>query len=227
MTQYNRAPEIVSQAVQMSCGDSSDFHHSWALNSLIDLGANKTDLIVDLGAGKGYLLNILAKAGFSNLVGVDAFPAPGEAQFRWVSEDLNKMEATQLAHQAQWVICTEVIEHLENPRHLFRIIRKIMKPGAHLLLTTPNVETIRSILSFVLRGHFIDFLDSSYPAHITALNRMDLERLFRESQIQIERIEYSNRGVLPKLNHLTWQFVSAGLARGKRFSDHILFIGRA
>ena len=40
---------------------------------------------------------------------------------------------------------------------------------------------MRSLAALLLRGHFVDFLDSSYPAHITALVRRDFERLAAET----------------------------------------------
>ena len=36
------------------------------------------------------------------------------------------------------VICSEVVEHLENPEQLFQEIFRILKPGGYLLLTTDN-----------------------------------------------------------------------------------------
>ena len=44
------------------------------------------------------------------------------------------------------VLCCELIEHLfEDPMHLMLEANRILKPGGHLLLTTPNAAGLRSI----------------------------------------------------------------------------------
>ncbi|HLJ13531.1 MAG TPA: glycosyltransferase, partial [Bryobacteraceae bacterium] len=50
------------------------------------------------------------------------------------------------------VLCGELIEHLfEDPMHLMSEINRILKPGGHLVLTTPNIASLRAI-SAVLQG---------------------------------------------------------------------------
>ena len=45
----------------------------------------------------------------------------------------------------------------------------------------PNQESIRSYAGLIFAGHFTHFLGACYPAHITALLRLDLARLCAES----------------------------------------------
>lgn len=50
------------------------------------------------------------------------------------------------------VICGELIEHLfEDPMHLMSEINRILKPGGHVVLTTPNIASYRGI-SAILQG---------------------------------------------------------------------------
>jgi glycosyltransferase involved in cell wall biosynthesis len=51
------------------------------------------------------------------------------------------------------VLCCELIEHLfEDPMHLMSEINRILKPGGHLVLTTPNVCSLRAIAA-ILQGY--------------------------------------------------------------------------
>jgi glycosyltransferase involved in cell wall biosynthesis/SAM-dependent methyltransferase len=55
------------------------------------------------------------------------------------------------------VICGELIEHLfEDPMHLMSQINRILKPGGHLVLTTPNIAALRGI-SGILQGYHPGF----------------------------------------------------------------------
>lgn len=52
------------------------------------------------------------------------------------------------------VLCCELIEHLfEDPMHLMGEVNRILKPGGHLVLTTPNVTALRGISAILLGYH--------------------------------------------------------------------------
>jgi SAM-dependent methyltransferase len=50
------------------------------------------------------------------------------------------------------VVMTEVIEHLDNHRAAIGELARVLKPGGHLILTTPNVMRLDSRLGFMLAG---------------------------------------------------------------------------
>ena len=55
------------------------------------------------------------------------------------------------------VLCCELIEHLfEDPMHLMSEVNRILKPGGHLVLTTPNIAALRGI-SAILQGYHPGF----------------------------------------------------------------------
>ncbi len=50
------------------------------------------------------------------------------------------------------VLCGELIEHLfEDPMHLMSEMNRILKPGGHVVLTTPNIASLRGIAA-ILQG---------------------------------------------------------------------------
>jgi glycosyltransferase involved in cell wall biosynthesis/SAM-dependent methyltransferase len=52
------------------------------------------------------------------------------------------------------VLCCELIEHLfEDPMHLMVEVSRILKPGGHVVLTTPNVASLRAISAILLGYH--------------------------------------------------------------------------
>lgn len=183
--------------------------------------------LLDFGAGLGELLTRLhASGGYASLAGADLYPRPeGLAPaIEWHQQDLN--DSIAITPSFDVVICSEVIEHLENPRLTMRTLRGLLKPGGLLVLTMPNQESIRSYLALMFVGHFVQFTGQSYPAHITALLRMDLQRICAETGFNAPEFFYTNEGGLPKLPVVTWQTVSLGLLRGRLFSDNIAMITR-
>ena len=52
------------------------------------------------------------------------------------------------------ITCTEVIEHIEQYRQMFREIFRTLKPGGTFVVTTPNVLNLRSRIRYLLFGFF-------------------------------------------------------------------------
>jgi len=181
-----------------------------------------TGKLLDFGAGKGEILTQLHTTGnFDLLAGIDLFKRPPglSKEILWYEHDLN--DPITLNDRYDVVVCSEVIEHLENPRQTFRLLKGLLKTGGLLILTMPNQESLRSYLALLYGGHFAQFLGSSYPAHITALLRLDLTRLCRESGFSTPKFYYTCSGGIPKLPKISWQSISFGLLKGRLFSDNI------
>jgi len=60
------------------------------------------------------------------------------------------------------VLCCELIEHLaEDPMHMMAEINRVLRPGGHLVLTTPNITSLRAIAA-ILQGYH----PGHYPAYL-------------------------------------------------------------
>jgi len=79
--------------------------------------------------------------------------------------DLFNAETDAFPYPAEYfstVLCCELIEHLNaDPMHTMAEINRVLKPGGHLLLTTPNVISFRAIAG-ILQGYHPGF----FPAYI-------------------------------------------------------------
>jgi 2-polyprenyl-3-methyl-5-hydroxy-6-metoxy-1,4-benzoquinol methylase len=177
--------------------------------------------VLDFGAGKGELINLLSRMKGIDLHGVDIMKRPHDipTHVSWHQQDLNdKLSCAPQSFDA--VICSEVIEHLENPRFVFRSLSAALRLGGKLVLTMPNQENLRSFLTLLFRGHFASFQEQDYPAHITALLRADLSRICQETGFSAPYFYYTNCGWMPKTG-TTWQRASMNLLRGRLFSDNL------
>lgn len=182
--------------------------------------------ILDFGAGRGNLTSRLqGLERFSSFTAIDMMqrPAKIDPSVKWISWDLN--EAINLpAESFDLIISAEVIEHLENPRAVVREWFRLLRPNGTLIFSTPNNESWRSLIALLLQGHFVYFGDTSYPAHITALLRKDIERILAETGFSDTKFIFTNNGAIPKFPKLHWQTISAGLLKGVRYSDNLLAI---
>ena len=97
------------------------------------------------------------------------------------------------------VICGELIEHLfEDPMHLMSQVNRILKPGGHLVLTTPNIAALRGI-SGILQGYHPGFFHAYIrPAEGTGEvdarhNReyapREIHQLLENSGFEVTRLE--------------------------------------
>lgn len=207
-------------ASQLSGGVSDESVRSMALGILQRLPMKGS--LLDYGAGKGaFLHRIHEQFPALSLTGADLFARPEglPAAVGWHQQDLNA--PLQLTDTFDTVVSTEVIEHLENPREFFRNVAATLRPGGALVLTMPNQESLRSYAALVFGGHFTHFLGDSYPAHITALLRLDLVRICAETGFTPPEFFYSDYGGIPRLPSISWQSVSFGLLRNRLFSDNI------
>jgi 2-polyprenyl-3-methyl-5-hydroxy-6-metoxy-1,4-benzoquinol methylase len=218
--------EARRRASELSGGVSSEPIKSLIL-SVLD-GERASGSLLDFGAGTGDLLARLhALSRFDRLAGVDLFARPSSLppEIGWHQQDLN--DDVEADGPFDTVVCSETIEHLENPRHVFRSLRRALRPGGLLVLTMPNQESIRSYAGLIFAGHFTHFLGACYPAHITALLRLDLSRLCAESGFGPPAFRFTDDGAIPKLARVHWQQVSFGLLRGRLFSDNVCMSAHA
>ena len=208
-----------SEAIEQSLGLSHPDIYLCA-RDILKKQNQEQGLFLDVGAGLGEFVRVLKEQTQFSLHGVDLMYSEIKG-VEWYVQDLNRNLQFQ-ADKFDVVSCLEVVEHIENPRKLIREIFRVLKPGGCALISTPNNESWRAIISYIFRGHFVAFTDSSYPAHITAINQKDIHRMFSESGFMDIQFFYSNKGVVPKWTTLNWQDINSHFFKGQRFSDNIL-----
>lgn len=182
-------------------------------------------VVVDLGCGGGGLFSRLppeVEYVGCDAVRYDAFPAHARARF--VEADLNRPPFPIPSASAEAVLSVEAIEHLENPRALFREMLRIARPGALLVVTTPNQLSLLSKLTLVLKNQFNAFQEAPglYPAHITALLESDLRRIATECGATAIEIRYTDCGRIPWTSR-QWP---RRLGGGRLFSDNVVLVAR-
>lgn len=108
--------------------------------------------VLDLPSGTGELTHFLLESGIEAVsadLNTDGFVVRGHSCVR---ADLNQRLPFGDG-EFDGFACIEGIEHIENPHLLAREANRVLKPGGRIYISTPNVLSIRSRLSNLLRGY--------------------------------------------------------------------------
>lgn len=181
-------------------------------------------VLVDVGCGTGQLWPYVS-ADFDRYIGVDAVRYAGfenAGEFHLADLDTGKVNLPDEC--ADVVVAVETIEHLENPRAFMRELVRLAKRGGLVTVTTPNQLSLLSLLTLVIKKRFASFQDVHYPAHLTALLEVDLERIAAESGLSNVSFSYSLQGRVVLTPWHYPKFLARLFPRG--FSDNLLLVGR-
>jgi SAM-dependent methyltransferase len=183
--------------------------------------------VIDLGAGSGAWANRLSKSGYSvTAVERDGKQYRGSAPL--VIANLNRDFAHLLAGPVDVVTCLEVIEHVENPRHLLRESRTLLAQDGMLLVTTPNFESVAGRLRFLWTGelrHFGRDPRFNEPTHISPLHTLMFERAVADAALRIRGHRFNS-------SHATgsrWPFLALArllrpMLRGALGGDNHIYV---
>ena len=136
-----------------------------AVTNRILLGVDVASIkVLDVGCGEGRLLETLHSCGVRHLGGVGWDIAVPAVAVAFKKTDLSQLDwaAALEGQRYDWVVSTEVIEHLVNPFQYLSEMRRAVAEDGRLLLTFPNVHNLRSIRGYALTGRFSGFFGSNF-----------------------------------------------------------------
>jgi SAM-dependent methyltransferase len=169
--------------------------------------------ILDVGAGHGAFTKRLFDLGY-NVSACDLFPEI----FRFEKIECKKADLTKELpypdNTFDLAIAVEVSEHIIDHETFFRELSRILKPGGLLLLSTPNILSLKSRVRFLFRGFSYSFgpLDHANHdglQHVASLtldqyNYVAVKNGFQEATFDIDRKQSSSTWLLIFLFPFIW-----------------------
>ncbi len=153
--------------------------------------------VLDIGAGTGALSAKLAASGWK-VSACDLYPeafAVGGIECRVVRDGRLPYDDASF----DVAVAVELLEHIEGHEALFAEARRVLRPGGVLLLTTPNILSLKSRMSFLLTGYPYSFptLDPAeldpVAQHITPFSLDRYRWRLAQSGFDIESVEIDKR----------------------------------
>ncbi|PYO28377.1 MAG: hypothetical protein DMD86_16390 [Candidatus Rokuibacteriota bacterium] len=187
--------------------------HDFLIERVLRRLARPGERVVDLGAGSGALAMKMLALGLEP-VAVDQRRESFRATVPFVELDLNDPVFSDKVGAGRFGIVTavEVIEHVEAPVNLLRNAKRLLKPGGHIVISTPNVDNIPARVKFLLTGK-IRMMDQSGDAtHMSPIfwdlfNRQMLPRAGLELR---EHHVYPANGYIVTRRRYTWAMRALG-----------------
>lgn len=130
-----------------------DLSKDWGVVTLGELLKQTPGKLLDIGAYYGLISGAAIRAGWK-VCAVDQTPMPSFSGLSMESRGVEKAICNVCVDSLPYadtsfdaLLCNEVLEHLVYAPHLFfREIRRVLRPGGRLYLTTPNPAAISKLI---------------------------------------------------------------------------------
>ncbi len=159
---------------------------------------------LDVGCGRGDLLRAVRdRFSPAALHGIDPID--------WLAEDLREDVSfhTLAAEEAgdlpavDRVMMVEVIEHLEAPWSALRQAARLLAPGGRMVVTTPNLASLRNRLELAAKGSLTSFR-AGYDPHVSPALPHVTSRILGEEGLAVEPPSYAGADVISLTGGRTW-----------------------
>ena len=217
-------PHIPEEYLQTWAGDEDsrrylETHQTRLVKTLeITPPGGPCDRVLEMGAYMQITPALATRLGYGYVRGC-YFGPPGRVDHKVVTSAEGESFACEIDHfdaerdrfpypdaHYSTVLCCELIEHLfEDPMHLMSEANRILKPGGHLVLTTPNVAALRGIAA-ILQGYhpgfFHSYIRPSESGEVEARHNREytpreIYRLLENSGFEVVRLETGEFRDLP------------------------------
>ncbi len=183
--------------------------------------------VLEIGCAKGATGWLAKKEGkCGTYVGVEIDPACAqearEVLDRVVEGNIEQLDLANLEGPFDYLVASEVLEHLKDPSAVLHKLKPLLKPGARVFASSPNIAS-RRIITELLRGNF-DYTPSGVMdrTHLRWFTPRTYRALFEEAGFETLDVhplvpKSGSARLFDKLTRQRWQHLSV---------RQIVYVGR-
>ncbi|PKL76264.1 MAG: hypothetical protein CVV27_11150 [Candidatus Melainabacteria bacterium HGW-Melainabacteria-1] len=132
--------------------------------------------ILDVGCGRGQLVNALREQGYAQTCGIDPFLAQD------LSPWIQKRSLANISGHWDLIMLHHSLEHLPDPHQAFAEIRRLLAPHGRVLIRVPTVDS----WAF---SHYGDcWVQWDPPRHLYLFSRQNLDLLAAAHGLQLRAL---------------------------------------
>lgn len=162
---------------------------------------NKDTILLDLGAGSGYVKEMNFKNQVQEVTGIDLDPGISSNPFLHHHVIGSVYDLSALGNKKfDVIICNSVIEHLQHPEKFVNEIKRVLKPGGYFLGKTPNKNHYMPLIARLTPLSFHKWYNKkrgrpeehTFPTYYLLNSPEKIRKLFTQagfSKINIETFE--------------------------------------
>lgn len=179
-----------------------------------------TDLL-EIGCGPGLFLAEARRLGVANVVGVDPNPwAVEQARARGVEAYVGSVDAVDPSRRFDAVAMLDVLEHVVAPLPFLEAVRARLRPGARLLIMTPD---IRSLLARLSGRRWVSL---KVPEHVRYYSDRSVRLLLERAGFEVVALRPAGQYVTVAFFLSRLERLAPALARALRRAANALALDR-
>lgn len=197
----------------------NDYIHRWSsmrgqarLDLLERIPPTATSLL-EFGCGEAPLGAAIKSRQKCRVVGVELDPRAVAIARKRIDAIFqgDVREIVSLIHERfDWIVGGDIVEHLDEPWSFLAELRRISKPGGHLLLSLPNLANV-SIVNDLLRGRFdYVYMGLTCAGHVRFFTRRSIEDMLDIAGWDVESIESQPVILTPAAEELLAKLEASG-----------------
>jgi ubiquinone/menaquinone biosynthesis C-methylase UbiE len=165
-------------------GATDASHQKWLneISNQIKSRFDKNNHILEIGGGKGLLMEQLFKQGFTNLYNVDpSNENEGKAMFKVIKGVFpESLEMNVYNNFFNCIIGQHFLEHVEDPLNVLKVAKDLLSENGELWIEVPDIED--SVLANNYQTSII------YPLHLSYFTKKSLKELGEKAGLFLDEI---------------------------------------
>lgn len=156
--------------------------------------------LLEIGCGEGALGALVKERQRCRVVGIELDRAAAAVAARRL-DDVYTGDVRHLLdiidERFDCVVGSEIVEHVDDPWTLLAALRRVTRPGGHLVMSVPNIANASVILD-LLRGRFdYAYIGLTCAGHLRFFTRKSIGELLDIAGWTLESIEPQRAAVTP------------------------------